>query len=73
MLSKPVMKPIKSLQQMQELQAKEDAQTSRLTENSSLANKIIKDGYEVTIEAEYIVDGRKKRRVKKKKIKKVDS
>ena len=58
---------------MQELQAKEDAQTSRLTENNSLANKIIKDGYEVTIEAEYIVDGRKKRRVKKKKIKKVDS
>lgn len=38
-----------------------------------MTNKLIKNGYEVTIEAEYIVDGRKKRRVKKKKIKKVDS
>ena len=38
-----------------------------------MTNKIIKNGYEVTIEAEYVVDGRKKRRVKKKKIKKVDS
>ena len=72
-MSKPVMKPIKSLQHMQELQAEEDQaqeKSCRLTESSVNQTKIIKNGYEVTVEAEYIVDGRKKRRVKKKKIKK---